>query len=116
MENAEMKPSKVYQLSFAVDYKPRDKVVKPILTKDTGSVIMYSLDKGEGFEVAMSPFDILIQVIEGAAEVIIREKPTELLAGQILIIPAHSPHEMKAKERFKMLLTIIKHGYEEVHI
>lgn len=116
MENLEMKPAKVYQLAYAVDYKPGTTVARPVLTKDTGSVIMYSLDKGEGFEGAISPFDILIQVIDGVAEVIIGEKSTELLAGQILIVPAHNSLEMKANERFKILLTIIKHGYEEVSI
>ncbi|MDW3195791.1 MAG: cupin domain-containing protein [Cytophagales bacterium] len=116
MESPELKPAKVYQLSYAVDYEPGTTILKPILTKDTGSVNMYSLDKGESFESAVSPFDILIQVFEGVAEVNIGEKSYELIAGQILIIPAHSSHEMKANERFKMLLTVIKYGYEEVSI
>lgn len=116
MESPELKPSKVYQLSYAVDFEPGATVEKPIMTKDTGSVNIYSLDRGEGFRAAVSPFNILIQVIEGAAEVTIGEKSYELTIGQILIIPAHSNHEMKANKRLKMMLTIIKSGYEAVSI
>ena len=60
-----------------------------------------------------SPFDIYIQIIDGAAELFIMDKKYLLNPGEGIVIPAHSAHKFNAKERFKMLSTIIKSGYEE---
>ena len=97
-----------------VDYVPRSIVIKSILRKKTGTVNVSSFDAGEVLAAKISPFDNMVQVIDGVAEVIIDEKSTQLETGQILIIPAHSTNKMKANERFKMLSTIIKSGYEDV--
>lgn len=116
MERIELKPSKIYELSYMVDYEQGSAVVQPIMTKNTGSVQVCSLDSGELLDAKVLPFDILFQVIEGAAEVLLSGESTELKSGQIMIIPAHCKHQIKANERFKMLSTVIKSGYETVSI
>ncbi|MGB3183503.1 MAG: cupin domain-containing protein [Cyclobacteriaceae bacterium] len=114
MENTELETSLAHKLVDVVDYVPRSIVIKSILRKKTGTVNVSSFDAGEVLAAKISPFDNLVQVIDGVAEVIIDEKSTQLETGQVIIIPAHSTNKMKANERFKMLSTIIKSGYEDV--
>lgn len=116
MKNIELKPSKIYQLSYLIDYQVGAAVSKPIIEKDTGSVSISSFDKGELLSAKASPFDMLIQIVEGVAEVMIGEKSVQVKSGQIMIIPAHNTYEFKANERFKLVSTTIKSGYEEVSI
>ena len=71
-----------------------------------------SFDSGEGLTENTSPFDTYAQIIEGKAEVVIAGKSIMLETGQSIIIPAHKPTIVKANERFKMITTVIKSGYE----
>ena len=73
-----------------------------------------SFDSGEALTEKTSPFDTFIQVIDGKAEIIIDDKSNLLDTGQSIIIPAHARNTIKANERFKMISTIIKSGYEDV--
>ena len=86
------------------------------MSKETGYVTISAHDKGVIINAKVLAFDKLIHILDGAAEVIIDDKITQLKAGQIFLIPAHSPNTIKANERFKMMTTIIKSGYEEVNI
>jgi quercetin dioxygenase-like cupin family protein len=90
-------------------------VIKTIIKKTTGNVSAVSFDSGESLMGRISPFDTFIQVIEGKAEIVIDNKSNMLETGQAIIIPAHSQNTIKANERFKMLSTIIKSGYEDVN-
>ncbi|REG88521.1 hypothetical protein C8N25_109136 [Algoriphagus antarcticus] len=63
-----------------------------------------------------SPFDILIQILEGLAEIIIEEESNMVQMGQVIIIPAHAKDRIKANSKFKMLSTIIKSGYEDISL
>ncbi len=112
----ELKPLKSYLLTQMIDYAPKTTITRYIMSKETGNVTISAYDKGEILKVQVLAFDKLIHIIDGAAEVIIDDKMTLLKAGQILLIPAHSPSTIMANERFKMLSTIIKSGYEEVNI
>lgn len=116
MKNTELDHSKSYQLMNEVDYVLGSVVIKSIMKKKTGSVSLSSFDTGEVLATKISPFDHLIQIIDGVAEVIINEESTQLEVGQIMIIPAHSSNKIKANVRFKMLSTVIKSGYEDVDI
>jgi quercetin dioxygenase-like cupin family protein len=91
-------------------------VSKTIIRKTTGNISVVAIDTGEILAEKISPFDTFIQVIEGAAEVVIDEKPHMLQTGEAIIIPAHTPNMVKANERFKMISTIIKSGYEGITI
>jgi quercetin dioxygenase-like cupin family protein len=87
-------------------------VIKTIIKKTTGNVSVVSFDSGENLTEKISPFDTFIQIIEGRAEITIDDKSQTLETGAAIIIPAHSKNSIKANERFKMISTVIKSGYE----
>ena len=114
MANLEYKNSKAFNIVDIVDYLPMSVVIKSILNKTTGIVSAVSFDSGEVFVGKISPFDTLIQIIDGRSEIIIDDQSNLLEIGQSIIIPAHTKNTIKANVRFKMISTIIKSGYEEV--
>ena len=95
-----------------IKYKDSSVVTKSILKKATGMLSLMSFDSGEGLSEKISPFDMFAQIIEGTANIIIDRKSYILKTGQGIIIPAHLPNSIKPNGRFKMLLTVIKSGYE----
>ena len=95
-----------------IEYIPNSIVSKTILNKSNGHVSVMSFDSGEGLLEKTSPFDTFAQVIDGKAEIIIDGKAHALNTGQGMVIPAHRSHIINANERFKMILTVIKSGYE----
>jgi len=112
MDPIEVEKSKAHIIVEIIEYVPNSVVSKTIIKKTTGNVTISSFDEGEELEEKSSPFDIYIQVIDGAAEVSINEKSYKLKLGQGIIIPAHSRHCFNAYEQFKMISTTIKSGYE----
>lgn len=112
MENTEVEKSKVFIIVEIIEYVPNAVVIKTIIKKTTGNVSAVSFDSGENLTEKISPFDTFIQIIEGSAEIIINDDSQTLETGQSIIIPAHSKNTFKANERFKMISTIIKSGYE----
>ncbi len=96
-----------------VEYVPNGVLSKTIIKKTTGNVIVTSFDAGEELAEKSSRFDIYIQIIDGAAEVVIDDKKHMLKLGEGIIIPANSRHCFNANEQFKMISTIIKSGYED---
>jgi quercetin dioxygenase-like cupin family protein len=113
LENTEQEKSKVFIIVEIIEYIPNSVVIKTIIKKTTGNISAVSFDSGESLIGRVSPFDTFIQVIDGAAEIVIDEKSHLLETGQSIIIPAHSSSTIKANVRFKMLSTIIKSGYED---
>jgi quercetin dioxygenase-like cupin family protein len=115
MKNAqEIEKSKVFIIVEIIEYVPNSVVIKTILKKTTGNISAVSFDTGEGFAEKKSPFDTFIQVIEGTAEIIIDSVSHHLTTGQSITIPAHTKNMFKAIERFKMISTVIKSGYENI--
>ena len=114
MDNLGFEGSKAFNVANILEYFPKSIVIKSILRKPTGNVSAVSFDSGEILVGKISPFDTLIQIIDGKSEIIIDDKSTLLEVGQSIIIPAHTSNTIKAKVRFKMISTIIKSGYEEV--
>lgn len=115
-KNQEVEKSKVFIIVEIIEYVSNSVVIKTILKKTTGNVSAISFDSGEGFAEKTSPFDTFIQVIEGKAEITINSSPHYLSTGQSIIVPAHARNMIKANERFKMISTVIKSGYEDVVI
>jgi quercetin dioxygenase-like cupin family protein len=111
-----LKNSKVYKTVDIVDYLPNSVIIKSILRKTTGSVNAISFDAGEVLAGKISPFDTLIQMIEGRSEIIIEDISYLVEIGESIIIPAHCSNMIKANIRFKMITTTIKSGYEEVSL
>lgn len=112
MNHTDLEKSKVYRNVETIDYVPNSVVDRTILKKITGSISIMSFDKGEELIQKISPFDVFVQILEGNAEINIEGNSFFLETGQFIIIPAHKPNFVKANERFKMIATIIKSGYE----
>lgn len=110
----EFEKGNIFIIVEIIEYVPNSVVIKTILKKTTGNVSAVSFDTGEGFAEKTSPFDTFIQVIEGKAEIIIDAKSHDLTIGQSIIIPAHTRNMINANERFKMISTVIKSGYEDI--
>jgi quercetin dioxygenase-like cupin family protein len=111
-DNKELEKSRSHIIVEIIEYIPNSVVIKTIIKKSTGNISVMSFDTGEGLTEKISPFDTFAQIIEGTAEIVIDKKSHLLESGQGIIIPAHSPNFIKPNGRFKMILTIIKSGYE----
>ncbi len=91
-----------------VDYQDGSIVSKEIIKKDKGTVTLFAFDKGQGLSEHTAPFDALVYVFDGQAEVSIAGQQHILQEGEIIVMPANKPHALKAIERFKMLLVMIR--------
>ncbi len=98
----------VKQLSAMAAYQEGSVVSREIIKKDVGSVTIFAFDKGQELSEHTAPFDALIQVIEGNSKIYIAGLEYALTKGESIIMPANIPHAVKAEERFKMLLTMIR--------
>ncbi len=83
-------------------------VSRTIIDKKTGTVTLFSFDEGQGLSEHTAPFDALVNVLDGEAEISIAGTPFRLREGEMIIMPANQPHALKAVKRFKMLLTMIR--------
>lgn len=111
--NIPLEPSIAHIIIEIIEYVPNAVVSRTIIKKTTGNITATSIASGEELGEKTIPFDIYIQIIDGTAQVIIDDKSIHLKLGEGIIIPAHSKHSFHANERFKMISTIIKSGYEE---
>ena len=91
-----------------VTYQEASVVSKTLLEKKTGTVTLFAFDKGQGLSEHTAPFDAMVFVLDGVAEIVIAGKPVMVRQGEMLVMPANQPHALKAVERFKMMLTMIK--------
>jgi quercetin dioxygenase-like cupin family protein len=112
IDNIELDKSSAYISIEIVEYIPNSVVSKTVLKKSTGNISVMSFDDGESLTEKTSPFDTYVQIIEGTAEIIIDGKSFMLETGQSIIIPAHKSNLVKVNVRFKMIMTVIKSGYE----
>lgn len=112
VDNLELEKSKAHIIIEIIEYMPNSVVIKTVLRKSTGNISVMSFDSGEGLTEKTSPFDTFAQIIEGKAEIVINNVSNMLQSGQGIIIPAHLPNFIRPNGRFKMILTIIKSGYE----
>ena len=108
MQNKGFETSKKYDLVNEIGYANDAVVSKTIIKKETGTVTLFAFDKGQGLSEHTAPFDALVQIVDGEAEIIINEESYILRKGEIIIMPANIPHALNAKEKFKMLLTMVK--------
>ncbi len=90
------------------EYQPGSIVSREILKKNTGKVTLFAFDEDEGLSEHTSPFDALVQVLEGEVEITIAGKAQRVSEGELILMPANQPHALKALKRFKMILTMIR--------
>lgn len=104
----EMLLSHARKMVEVVDYQEGSIVSKEIISQKTGTVSIFAFDEGQGLSEHTASFDALVQVIDGKALVTIAGIPNSLSTGDIILMPARKPHALKAIERFKMMLVMIK--------
>jgi len=91
-----------------VNYQDGAVVSREIIKKPTGNVTIFAFDEGEGLSEHTAPFDALVHVLEGEADIRIAGRQHRLQGGEMILIPAQQPHSLKALQRFKMMLTMIR--------
>jgi len=108
METKEFSKSTKFSFNESIEYSDSAIVSKTIIKKDSGNISLFAFDKGETISEHTANFDVLVQIIDGKAEIIINKQSFIIVTGQNIILPANVPHAVKAIEKFKMLLTMIK--------
>ncbi len=100
--------SQVLNMAEMVNYQDGSVVSRQITKADAGNVTLFAFDKDQGLSEHTAPFDALVHILEGEAQVTISGKAFDLNAGDAIIMPANEPHALKASQKFKMLLTMIR--------
>ncbi len=100
--------SQVLNVIEMVGYQEGAVVSRQITKAEAGNVTLFAFDKDQDLSEHAAPYDALVHVLEGEAEVTIAGKPFHLKAGDAIIMPANDPHALKAIQKFKMLLTMIR--------
>lgn len=98
----------VMNLSNRIEYSEGGVISKQVLKNDAGNITLFSFDKGQGLSEHTAPFDAMVQILDGKAQITIGNNALFLQAGESVIMPANVPHALHAAEKFKMLLTMIK--------
>ncbi len=91
-----------------VNYQDGSVVSRVVLKREKGNITIFAFDEGQGLSEHTSPFDALLQAVEGEAEITVAGNPIALKAGEVVLLPAEKPHAVKATTRFKMLLTMVR--------
>lgn len=99
---------KALTLQELVAYQDGSVVSKTLIDKKIGTVTLFSFDAGQGLSEHTAPYDAMVQIVDGEAEVTIDGKAQQVFAGQMIIMPANHPHALKAVKPFKMLLVMIR--------
>lgn len=108
MNTNEFVKGEKFAVASSIDYADKAVVSKHILKKPNGNISLFAFDKGEGLSEHTAPFDAVVNIIDGKADIIIDGKSNILTAGESIIMPADIPHALHALERFKMVLVMIK--------
>jgi quercetin dioxygenase-like cupin family protein len=99
---------KVMDLGRMVEYHAGSIVSRTVIDKPAGTLTLFAFDKGQGLSEHTAPFDAMVYILDGEAEVKISGQPLHLKPGEMVIMPANEPHALRAIVRFKMMLTMIK--------
>ena len=108
--------SQAHILVDLIDYVPHSVVTRTVVQKITGNIVAIAIDSGESLEEKVSPFDTYILIIEGESEIVIDNYSTILETGQAILVPAHAANLIRANNPSKMLVIVIKSGYEGIII
>ena len=104
----EIVPAEADRLVELASYQEGSVVSRVLLRRSTGNVTLFTFDEGQELSEHTAPFDALVHVLEGKAEIVIAGKPFQLGAGEVILMPANRPHALRAISRFKMLLIMIR--------
>lgn len=95
-------------INQAISFQNGSVVSKEIVNKPTGTVTLFAFDKGQGLSEHTAPYDALVIVMEGVAEITVSRVKHEVKTNEMLLMPANAPHALKAIQSFKMILIMIK--------
>jgi quercetin dioxygenase-like cupin family protein len=95
-------------LAGLIDYQNGAVVSRTVIDKTAGTVTLFAFDEGEGLSEHTAPYDALVYIIDGEAEITISGKPVRVKQGEVTIMPANEPHALKAAKKFKMLLVMVR--------
>lgn len=101
-------PAKAADLNGLIEYQEASVVSRTLIDKKAGTVTLFAFDGGQGLSEHTAPYDALVQITDGEADITISGKTHHVKQGQIIIMPANHPHALKAVTKFKMLLTMIR--------
>jgi quercetin dioxygenase-like cupin family protein len=96
------------RLDELLEYVPGSVVSRTLIKRPVGTVTLFSFEAGQGLSEHTAPFDAMVQILDGTAELTIGGKPVKAESGQTVVMPAGVPHSLHAVERFKMLLVMIR--------
>jgi quercetin dioxygenase-like cupin family protein len=91
-----------------LDYQEGSVVSRTLIDKPTGTVTLFSFDAGQGLSEHTAPFDAMVNILDGEAEITIDGEPRMVKEGEMIIMPADHPHALRANQRFKMLLIMVR--------
>jgi quercetin dioxygenase-like cupin family protein len=97
-----------FHLEKHVNYADGSIVSKTLIKNDTGNITLFAFDAGQGLSEHTAPFDAVVYIMDGRADITIGDKTSTVKAGEMLIMPANVPHALHAVEKFKMLLVMIR--------
>jgi len=99
---------KVLNLEEMVEYSSGGVISKQVLKNQSGNITLFSFDQGQGLTEHTAPFDAVVQILDGEAEITVGGNSNLVKKGEFIIMPANVPHALQAVKRFKMLLTMVK--------
>ncbi|MGB5666357.1 MAG: cupin domain-containing protein [Maribacter sp.] len=108
MGNNEFEKGEKFTFANSISYAEKAVVSKHVLKKETGNISLFAFDKGEGLSEHTTPYDAMVLIVDGKADIIINGVSNVLENGETIIMPANIPHALNAMEKFKMVLTMIK--------
>jgi len=100
--------AEVLNMNSLTEYQTGSIVSRTLIDQDTGTVTVFAFDKDQGLSEHTAPFDAMVQVIHGQADIKISGKKHVVKTGEMIIMPANEPHALQAVEQFKMILTMIR--------
>ena len=107
-ENVNKLVAQAVNLNGLVEYQAGSVVSRTIIDKKAGTVTLFAFDEGQGLSEHTAPYDALVFILDGEADILISGKPVRLKKGELTIMPANEPHALTAVTKFKMLLTMIR--------
>ena len=107
-QSAKFPSAEALRLEQLIDYSANSIVSREIVKTKTGTLTLFAFDAGQGLSEHSAPFDAIVQVLDGEAEIIIGGKSINIKTGETVLMPAHIPHAVAAHQKFKILLTMMR--------
>lgn len=108
LSEIELYKGKALDIKTLVEYSANSIVSKTLIDTKAGTITLFSFDKGQGLSEHTAPYDAVVQIVDGEAEIMIGGNAIHANEGNMVVMPSNIPHALQATKRFKMLLTMIR--------